>query len=47
MAVDAGGKFAAGVVETGGKFSTGVVDTSGALWLADISSNFPKNLKRS
>jgi hypothetical protein len=45
--VETGGKFAAGVVETGGKFSTGVVDTSGALWLADISPNFPKNLKRS
>ncbi len=42
-----GGKFAAGVVDTGGKFATGVVDTGGAPWLANISANFQKNLKRS
>jgi hypothetical protein len=40
-------KFAAGVVDTGGKFAAGVVDTGGAPWLANISANFRKNLKRS
>ncbi len=55
---DIGGKFAAGVVDTGsnfvtgivdtdGKFATGGVDNSGAPWLANISANFWKNLKRS
>ncbi len=29
------------------KFATGVVDTGGASWLANISANFRKNLKRS
>ncbi len=41
------GNFAVGVVETGGKFATGVVDTGGAPWLANISANVQKNLKRS
>ncbi len=40
-------KFATGVADTGGKFATGVVDTGGAPWLANISANFRKNLKRS
>ncbi len=40
-------KFAAGVVDTAGKFATSVVDTGGAPWLANISTNFQKNLKRS
>ncbi len=35
------------VSRTGGKFATGVVDTGGAPWLANISANFRKNLKRS
>ncbi len=43
----AGGIFAAGVGVTGGKFATSVVDTGGAPWLANISVNFRKNLKRS
>ncbi len=29
------------------EFATGVVDTGGAPWLANISANFRKNLKRS
>jgi hypothetical protein len=41
--VDTGGKFAARVVDTGGNF----VDTGGKPWLANISANFRKNLKRS
>ncbi len=32
---------------TGGKFAAGVADTGGAPWLANISANFRKNLKRS
>ncbi len=40
-------KFATGVADTGGKFATGFVDTRGAPWLANISANFRKNLKRS
>ncbi len=32
---------------TGGNFAAGVVDTGGAPWLANISANFWKNLKRS
>jgi hypothetical protein len=40
-------KFAAGVVDAGGKFATGVIDTGGAPWLANISTNFRKNSKRS
>ncbi len=40
-------KFGAVVVDTDGKFATGVVDTGGASWLANISANFRKNLKRS
>ncbi len=44
---DTGGKFATGVVDTGGNFAAGVVDTGGAPWLANISANFRKNLKRS
>ncbi len=44
--VDTGGKFAAAVVDTGGNFAAGV-DTGGAPWLANISSNFRKKLKRS
>jgi hypothetical protein len=35
------GNFAAGVVDTG------VIDTGGAPWLANISTNFRKNFKRS
>ncbi len=42
---DTNGNFAAGVVDTGGKFATGVVDTGGAPLLANISTNFRKNLK--
>jgi hypothetical protein len=45
--IDNGGKFAAGVVDTGSKFATGVVDTGGAPLLANISTNFRKNSKRS
>jgi hypothetical protein len=40
-------KFAAGVADTGGKFATSVVDTGGAPLLANISTNFRKNSKRS
>ncbi len=35
-----------GVNDTGGKFAAGVVDTGGAPWLANIYSNFWKNLKK-
>ncbi len=45
-----GGKFSTRInntSETGGKFANGVVDTGGAHWLANISANFRKNLKRS
>jgi hypothetical protein len=45
--VDTGGNFAASVVDTCGKFATGVVDTGGAPLLANISTNFRKNSKRS
>jgi hypothetical protein len=48
--VDTSGKFAPSINNTSGnlvaKFATGVVDTGGALWLANISANFRKNLKR-
>ncbi len=44
--IDTGGNYATVVVDTGGNFATGVIDTSGALWLANISANFPKNSKR-
>jgi hypothetical protein len=40
-------KFAAGVVENGGSFAAVVVDTGGAPGLANISTNFQQNLKRS
>jgi hypothetical protein len=40
-------KFATGVADTGGKFATRVVDTGGAPWLAHISANFRKKMKRS
>jgi hypothetical protein len=43
--VDTSGKFASSVVDTGGKFATDVIDTSGAPLLANISTNFRKNLK--
>jgi hypothetical protein len=45
--VDTGGNFAASFVDTRGKFASSVVDTGGAHWLANISKNFQKNLKRS
>jgi hypothetical protein len=44
--IDTCGKFAAGVVDTCGNFAAGVVDTGGRPWLANISTNFQKNLKR-
>ncbi len=44
--IDNSGKFAAGVIDTSSNFSAGVVDTGGAPWLAHISVNFRKNLKR-
>ena len=45
--VDTDGNFAAVVVDTGGKFAVGVVVTGGAPLLANISTSFKKNSKRS
>ncbi len=40
--VDAGSKFATGVVDTSGKFAAGIVDNGVVPWLANISASLEK-----
>jgi hypothetical protein len=41
---ETGGKFIPGVIDTRGKFAADVVYTGGALYPANISLNFRKNM---